>query len=340
MNLLVVQLLLIATSVACLRVCSTAKPSKSRVLGIRAMVQAPGDGTFPAGAPTDIDIDKGSNDVFSNGGQCGESLIHPSNTADMQSKSSPLFASTSSFWNGEIVGQSLSLATLLMQNTGMIILMRLSHTKAAGPGGIMYDISSAVALNEFMKLVVSSFIYVTKENGGVRDIISKSKPVHMAKIMIPSALYVLQNNLQYVAVGNLPASVYQVLIQMKIITTALMSEVLLDRKHNKQQWGSLIALFAGLALVQLSLTSGSAAAAAAAATGTLSLGIAAVVVSCLTSAGAGVYYEKTVKGTPDIGLWAFNVRILLYYVPPSFSCLCETMSLSLSLDLFLPACIL
>lgn len=225
--------------------------------------------------------------------------------------------STSSLWSRKTVEQGVALSLLLLQNTGMIILMRLSRLRASA-GGVMYDIRSAVFLNELIKLGISSYMYMTTEKGSVQDIKAKSPPAHLIKVIVPSALYVLQNNLQYVAVGNLPASVYQVLIQMKIITTALMSEVLMKRRHNKAQWASLFSLFAGLAIVQYSL----AGAAASSFVGNLSLGIIAVVVSCVTSAGAGVYFERVVKGTPNIGLWAFNVQMsACAFLISCFSCL-------------------
>ena len=205
----------------------------------------------------------------------------------------------------ETMEQFLALLTLLLQNTGMIVLMRISRVKT---NGVLYDIRTAVMINEFMKLVVSTFLYVTKENGNLNDIVEKSKPLHLLKVMIPSALYVVQNNLQYVSVSNLPASVYQVLIQMKILTTAAVSEVLLGRKHNKMQWISLFSLFVGLSIVQHSLSAG-VTTVGASTVGNVSIGLITVLVSCLTSATAGVYFEKVVKGTPEVGLWAFNTQM-------------------------------
>ena len=65
------------------------------------------------------------------------------------------------------------------------------------------------------------------------------------KLFIPSGLYVIQNNLLYIATSNLPADVYQVLYQMKVITTAFFSVVMLNRKISVAQWSYVATLAIG-----------------------------------------------------------------------------------------------
>ncbi len=294
---------------------SPISPGKSLArgqLGLRSTkVEAPSsDGLLPLDATEEKDVDGFENKrLFAQSDfevVAAHELGHSAENAvpDVIDELKGELPQVASFWRRETIEQGAALSMLLLQNTGMIILMRLSRLKASG-GGVMYDIRSAVFLNELIKLCISCYLYVTTERGSLKDLIAKSPPMHLMKVVFPSSLYVMQNNLQYVAVSNLPASVYQVLIQMKIITTAIMSEVLMKRRHNKGQWASLFSLFVGLAIVQSSL----AGAAAPSFVGNLSLGLIAVVISCITSAGAGVYYERVVKGTPDIGLWAFNVQM-------------------------------
>jgi UDP-sugar transporter A1/2/3 len=71
------------------------------------------------------------------------------------------------------------------------------------------------------------------------------------KLSIPAFLYVLQNNLQYVAVSNLEPPIFICAYQMKILTTAFFSIVLLRKKIGMWQWMSLAMLAIGVAVVQI-----------------------------------------------------------------------------------------
>ena len=55
------------------------------------------------------------------------------------------------------------------------------------------------------------------------------KPTDLLKMAVPACLYVLQNNLNYIAVSNLDGPTFQLLYQLKILTTALFSVLMLKR---------------------------------------------------------------------------------------------------------------
>jgi len=98
--------------------------------------------------------------------------------------------------------------------------------------------------------------------------------------------------LQYVAASNLDVPTFQVTYNLKILTTALFSVILLRRRLSPQKWGALALLFAGVAIVQLQST-------AAAHGGKIesvkvggeemnrAKGLGAVALACLTSGLAG-----------------------------------------------------
>ncbi|XP_004872023.1 UDP-galactose translocator isoform X4 [Heterocephalus glaber] len=116
------------------------------------------------------------------------------------------------------------------------------------------------------------------------------------------------NNLQYVAISNLPAATFQVTYQLKILTTALFSVLMLNRSLSRLQWASLLLLFTGVAIVQAQQAGGG---------GPRPLdqnpgaGLAAVVASCLSSGFAGVYFEKILKGSSG-SVWLRNLQLGLF----------------------------
>lgn len=71
------------------------------------------------------------------------------------------------------------------------------------------------------------------------------------KVSVPSFLYVIQTNLFYVGIEHLPAAVYQVCSQSKLLTTAVFSVLMLGKEVTKKQWGSLVLLFIGVGIVQV-----------------------------------------------------------------------------------------
>jgi UDP-sugar transporter A1/2/3 len=124
-------------------------------------------------------------------------------------------------------------------------------------------------------------------------------------LAVPSGLYVIQNNLQYVASSNLSAALFQVLSQMKIITTAIFAVIILGRRPSNLQWVAVIALTIGIAIVNLSqeksieqLNSKKG----------YAIGIACILCSSCTSGFAGIYFEKMVKNTSS-SIWIRNIQM-------------------------------
>ncbi|CAM9175000.1 unnamed protein product, partial [Hapterophycus canaliculatus] len=130
----------------------------------------------------------------------------------------------------------------------------------------------------------------------IRDSVSH-KPTDMLKMAVPACLYVVQNNLNYVAISNLDGPTFQLLYQLKILTTALFSVTMLKRVLLARQWGALAMLALGVGLIQMSSISGTPEDHAVDETeGSRRqnplLGLAFVLLACCSSGFAGVYFEK------------------------------------------------
>ncbi|KAK3566223.1 hypothetical protein QTP86_029353 [Hemibagrus guttatus] len=171
---------------------------------------------------------------------------------------------------------------------------------------------------EVLKVFTCLIIILFQKRGNIKDFVVLLYDCILVqywdtlKLAVPSLIYTLQNNLQYVAISNLPAATFQVTYQLKILTTALFSVLMLRKSLSRVQWISLLLLFTGVAIVQLE-QDGSKKKEAIASAGSQSYvkGLVAVVVSCLSSGFAGVYFEKILKGS-SASLWLRNVQLGLF----------------------------
>lgn len=110
---------------------------------------------------------------------------------------------------------------------------------------------------------------------------------------------------------------FQVSYQLKILTTAIFAVIILRKKLLVTQWGSLLFLIGGVALVQLAQMDDQKAGASASTEETNQnrlLGFAAVMGACVLSGFAGIFFEKILKGA-DISVWMRNVQMSLLSIP-------------------------
>jgi UDP-sugar transporter A1/2/3 len=107
--------------------------------------------------------------------------------------------------------KQISLVLLTLQNAILILVMRYTRTRE----GDMYFATTAVVMSEVLKVITSLVILANQEKTlakfvcYLRDNIWR-QPVDCLKVSVPSVIYILQNNLLYVALSNLDAATFQV----------------------------------------------------------------------------------------------------------------------------------
>lgn len=205
----------------------------------------------------------------------------------------------------------LSLGVLVLQITMLVLTMRYSRTlKEDGP---RYLASSAVVSAEVLKVLVCTLLVFRENNFSVRLLKEEivNKPIETMKLAVPAGLYTLQNNLLYVALSNLDAATYQVTYQLKILTTALFSVYMLGKRLGFNQWLSLLILMAGVTLVQWPTESKGDSEQKVLSAGSQSVGLMAVLMACVSSGFAGVYFEKILKETKQ-SVWVRNIQLGLF----------------------------
>ncbi|XP_066921560.1 UDP-galactose translocator-like [Clytia hemisphaerica] len=205
-----------------------------------------------------------------------------------------------------------SLVILIFQNASLILTIRYSRTLS----GDMYISSTAVVFAELLKVLVClvlTYNEVKDVNRWLNMLYTNiiGDPLTTLKVAVPSLVYVIQNNLQYVAISNLDAATFQVTYQLKVLTTALFSVFMLGKKLSSKQWVSLFMLFVGIAMVQLQPSMLQAKKTEVSGQNPY-VGFIAVLVSSLCSGFAGVYFEKILKGSgkgPAGSVWLRNIQM-------------------------------
>lgn len=162
-------------------------------------------------------------------------------TSDLLRKPSPRAATSSARRTAPMETSAIikygSLTLLVAQMVGLVLLMRYTRTKGANvlADGTreMYLATTAVFMMEIQKLLICTVVVFFQSGCSLSGLASSLyqhiwlSPMEVLKLCIPSLLYTIQNNLLYFALSNLDAATYQVCYQLKILTTALFSVILL-----------------------------------------------------------------------------------------------------------------
>lgn len=144
-----------------------------------------------------------------------------------------------------------SLVALTLQNATLALVLHAS--RKATPK--RYYAPSAVLLTEAAKALISAALALRALGGLTLDNFHYLHRLACSRsalpLTLPAILYVVQNNLQYTAAGNLEPAMFQTLYQLKILTTALCASFLLGTRLANRQWVALFFLALGVAIVQV-----------------------------------------------------------------------------------------
>ncbi|WFD36981.1 hypothetical protein MCUN1_003873 [Malassezia cuniculi] len=201
------------------------------------------------------------------------------------------------------------LALLVAQNCAVALVM---HESTAGRAkSEPYSRAQAVVVIEVVKGLVASAVALTFMRPAQVYQSTFSRDAWL--LAVPAAIYVVQNYLHFVAIANLSPSVFQVVYQLKVLTTALCSVAFLGRRLSMRQWTALVVLVMGVALVQV----GAGPAPSRPLEGALNptLGFGAAIVLCILSGVAGVYIELVLKSGGDV--WIRNTQLSLWSLIPA-----------------------
>lgn len=264
-----------------------------------------------------------SSNATNNGSNSSNDDLKRASSEGSNSKES----SSTSSENNYLTGNSFKLFLLTMmvlQNSSTVLVGR--YTRSGIPKEDMYEVSHLILVCEFAKFLLSCGLEFYESKGKFMESVRAhilDRPLDALKISVPALLYLVQNTLLYVALQNLTAPLFQVTYQGKLVTTAIVSVIMLQRSYNVRQWICLVGLSLGVAIVVLGEEKGDDKKEDESnkSIENLGLGLIAVTVACLCSAMAGVYFEKVLKKTDDMGgkvppasVWMRNMQLAFFSV--------------------------
>lgn len=173
----------------------------------------------------------------------------------------------------------------------------------------MYLTSTVVICGEFMK-ILACLVYKLVETEGALGTVLREARQESLKVAPVAFLYAIQNNLLFYALANLSAIMYQVLYQLKILTTAVFFVFMMGRSLTWAKWISLGLLTVGVILANLAQITEKASEHRVEKDNNFG-GIIAVLAACVSSGFAGVYLEKVLKTTKQ-DIWIRNIQLGTY----------------------------
>ncbi|XP_017043793.1 UDP-galactose transporter senju [Drosophila ficusphila] len=114
-----------------------------------------------------------------------------------------------------------------------------------------YNTVTVVLLTEVFKLIVSTCLYCRDHNlrSLVRDV-HKDRNV-LGLYMVPAFLYCLYNNLAFVNLATFDPTTYYLLLQLRVVVTGILFQIIFKKYLSQRQWISLILLTLGCMMKQI-----------------------------------------------------------------------------------------
>ena len=150
---------------------------------------------------------------------------------------------------------------------------------------------------EVLKLLVASTLFAI-ENVSGKSSGSRSSIHDFWKYSVPALCYFVSNNCMFFIIRHLGATTFQIMNNLKVLSTGVLMYVFLGRKLTWMQWKSLVILTIGSMVTQLSGEMSHARTSVN--SSSPSVGYSLVILSAVASGAGGVFSEKLLKSESKI----------------------------------------
>ncbi|XVE77246.1 hypothetical protein DITRI_Ditri13aG0046700 [Diplodiscus trichospermus] len=194
-----------------------------------------------------------------------------------------------------------SLLTVLTSSQGILTTLSQSN------GRYKYDYATVPFLAEVFKLIVSSvFLWRECKKSPPPKMTTDWKTVRL--FPIPSIIYLIHNNVQFATLMYVDTSTYQIMGNLKIVTTGILFRLFLKKKLFNLQWMAIVLLAVGTTTSQVK---GCGEASCDSLFSAPIQGYMLGILSACLSALAGVYTEFLMKKNNDSLYWQ-NVQLYTF----------------------------
>lgn len=121
-------------------------------------------------------------------------------------------------------------------------------------GSYSYSAGSTLVLSELLKLIISSVLLTVQLLRAPKDsvkVLDDRPLLEMSLYSIPSFVYFVTNNLQFIILQAISPTTAQLLAQLKTVFTGILFRVMLKRRMTAFQWLALLTLACGTACSQI-----------------------------------------------------------------------------------------
>jgi len=212
----------------------------------------------------------------------------------------------------------LSFIMLVVQNTALGIVSKFSRV-ATGP---KYNPGTVILLVEVLKFVLCFLVVLKVKHGNMlaalqslrEEVFYDTKGIK--KMVVLAVLYAMQNIVALFAYDYVDVATYQIVYQLKIITTAMFMIVLLNRRFSTVQWCAMLTLMVGVAVCSYSRLPATTASISAAKESRKFIGVCIVLGLAVNSGLAAAYFERVMKSHKSNALvqtldplWVRNLQL-------------------------------
>lgn len=178
-------------------------------------------------------------------------------------------------------------------------------------GAPSYNPTSVVLLTELVKFVMATGMYIG--NDGSAKQMAEAARDHwrlLLKYAVPALLYCFYNNLIYINLATFDPGTYNVLMQLKIVLTGVVYQIMFAKRLNRLQWSAIFLITAGCMVKESSKLIGGGAEEALKNNAWRWLSL---IVQMLCSVLAGVYTEVLLKGELDARVTTNLQNAMMYF---------------------------